>query len=71
MLADAEAQSLKLVQDAMPKNSDPASYLIAQQYIRAFSRITEGKDNKLVVVPYEAAGIMGSLSGIKTLLKDV
>jgi hypothetical protein len=31
----------------------------------------EGKDNKLIVVPYEAAGLSGSIAAMKKILSDI
>ncbi len=78
--ADAEAQSrLKIVEseaqaiEMIKKSSDekdPLTYLATIQYIKAIGSIMDGKDNKFVVVPYEAAGLTGSLSVIKKLFEE-
>jgi regulator of protease activity HflC (stomatin/prohibitin superfamily) len=68
--AHAEAQALELLARALPQQ-DPAAYLIALQYVRVLPQLTEGKDSKLVVVPYETAGLMGSLSGMKRIFDQV
>ena len=68
-MAQAEAQALGLVQQALPKG-DPTSYLIAMQYIKALPELTKGHDNKLIVVPYEASSLIGSLSTVKTLFNE-
>ncbi len=64
--AHAEAQALELIARAMP-NKDAGAYLVAIQYIRTLPQLTEGKDNKLIVVPYEATALLGSLAGIKEI----
>jgi regulator of protease activity HflC (stomatin/prohibitin superfamily) len=69
-LAEAESKSLAYIKDTMPEQSDPAQYLLALQYMKTLPQMTEGKDDKLVVLPYEATSLMGSLSGIKELFKD-
>lgn len=68
-IANAEAQALELIRKALP-NSDAASYLVALQYIKVLPMLTEGKDNKLIVVPYESSAMMGALSTISTLFKE-
>ena len=65
-IAQAEARSLEVVKQALPQQ-DPAQYLIALQYIKALPQMTDGKNNKLIVVPYDAAGMMSSLGTIKEL----
>ena len=39
-------------------------------YIKVLPEITKSGNGKLVVVPYEASGVMGSLAGIKTLFEQ-
>ena len=34
-------------------------------------KMTSGKENKVVYVPYEATGVLGSLGGIKDLLSGI
>lgn len=65
-MAQAEAKSIDIIRQVVP-NGDTLSYLIAQQYIKTLPSLTEGKDTKLVVVPYEATAVMGSLSSMKEL----
>jgi regulator of protease activity HflC (stomatin/prohibitin superfamily) len=64
--ADAEAQAINVIQKAVP-NGDPLPYLIAMQYLKALPQMTEGKDNKMIVVPYEATSLVGSLGTVKTI----
>lgn len=67
-VAEAEAKALELITQATPQGQ-AVGYLIAQQYIKALQQMTSGDQTKLVVVPYEAAGVMGSVATIKELLK--
>lgn len=67
---EAEAKAIGLVKHAAP-DQDPLTYLAAIQYIKTIPTLMEGKDNKLIVVPYEAAGLGGSLAAIKKILSDV
>ena len=68
-IAQAEADALKMVQNALP-NGDPAAYQVAMQYIKALPELTKGKDDKLILVPYEAASLVGSLAGIKKIFEQ-
>ncbi|MDX2128332.1 MAG: SPFH domain-containing protein [Chloroherpetonaceae bacterium] len=65
--AQAEAEAIRLVTEAISKSSNPGNYLIAVRYIEAMKEMVSGKDNKVIYLPYEATGILGSLSGIKEL----
>ena len=55
----------------MQRKGDPFPYLIAMQYIKALPEMVKGKDDKLVVIPYEASSMMGSLSTIKKLFENI
>ncbi len=70
-LAKAEAEALKLIQEVLSKNStDPAQYLIAMKYIQSLQEIAGQQGEKVVFMPYETTGVLGSLGGIKELFKD-
>ncbi len=71
-VADAERNAIQLVQESLSSTgSDPAQYLIAIRYLESLKEMTSGKDNKVVYVPYEATGVLGSLGGIKDLLSGI
>lgn len=69
-IAQAEAQTIEMIKAAVP-NGDPLPYLIAIQYIKALPELTKGKDSKLVILPYEATSLMGSLSAVKSIFENV
>ena len=37
------------------------------KYLETLKTMTEGKDNKVVYMPYEATGILSSVDGIKQM----
>lgn len=65
-LADAQAESIKLIQKASP-SSDPMPYLIAMEYMKILPEMTKGKDDKMILMPYEATSLVGSIAVIKKL----
>ena len=67
-VAQAEAQAIQMVAQALGRPGSPAQYLIAQRYLESLGQIATDAQ-KLVFLPYEASGIMASLGGIKELLK--
>ncbi|MDR0952841.1 MAG: SPFH/Band 7/PHB domain protein [Elusimicrobiota bacterium] len=69
-VAEGETQSIKIVADNVKSYSNPASYLISIKYIEALQKMVDGKDNKLVYMPYEATGILGAVGAVKELIKD-
>lgn len=70
LVTQAEAKAIQMITQALPQH-DPAAYLVAMEYIKMMPELASGKDNKLIVLPYEATGVMGSLAGIKKLMQEV
>ena len=68
MQADAEAEAIKRTIAAIEGHGDPDKYLIAVRYLDTLKNMVEGKDNKVVYMPYEATGILSSVDGIKQML---
>ncbi|HLC07075.1 MAG TPA: SPFH domain-containing protein [Candidatus Babeliales bacterium] len=68
-IADAEAKTITMIQQAA--QADPLPYLIAMQYVKALPEMVKGKDDKLVVIPYEASSMIGSLATIKKLFENI
>jgi regulator of protease activity HflC (stomatin/prohibitin superfamily) len=68
-VAQAEAQAIEMVTRALGPVGGSAQYLIAKSYLESLGQIATNAD-KLVFVPYEAAGVMASLGGMKELLKS-
>lgn len=69
-MADAEANAIKVVREALPEKVDPTPYLVALNYIKALPEMTKGKDDKMIIVPYEASSLVGSLATIKELFQQ-
>lgn len=65
-IAQAEAQAITMLRESIPQG-DPIPYMMAMQYIKALPQMMEGKDNKMIVVPYEASSLVGSLASIKEI----
>jgi regulator of protease activity HflC (stomatin/prohibitin superfamily) len=70
-LAGAEAKATELVSNAIADgNVQAINYFIAQKYIEAFKALAEGPNQKFVLMPMEASGVIGSLAGIAELAKE-
>jgi len=63
--AKAEAEAIDLIKRQIP-DQDPLPYLIATQYIRTLPELMKSND-KLVLMPFEASGVVSSLAAIKTI----
>ena len=70
-VAQAEAEAVKIVASTVAQSSNPASYMISLKYIEALTKMTEGKDNKIIYMPYEASNVLGAVAAIKDLTGGV
>ncbi|MGM0370825.1 MAG: SPFH domain-containing protein, partial [Bacillota bacterium] len=71
-VAEGEAKAIKRVSEALEgmDSGDPTQYLIATKYIDKLDEITKGNNSKVVFLPYEATGVLGSLGGIKEMFTE-
>jgi regulator of protease activity HflC (stomatin/prohibitin superfamily) len=70
-LAEAEAQATKLVSDAIASGDVNAlNYFIANKYVEALKDMANSPNQKTLLLPIEATGILGSLAGIAELAKE-
>ncbi|GAB3342505.1 SPFH domain-containing protein [Marilutibacter aestuarii] len=70
-LAEAEAKATQLVSDAIAQGDVQAiNYFVAQKYVEAFKSLAEGPNQKFVLMPMEASGMIGSLGGIAELARQ-
>lgn len=69
-VAEGETNAIRIVADNVKGYSNPANYLISIKYIEALQQITDGKQNKLVFMPYEASGILGAVGAVKELVEQ-
>ena len=69
--AEAEAKATQVVSDAIASgNINAINYFIAQKYVDALQKIGSAPNNKLVLMPLEAAGIIGSVAGIAEIARE-
>ena len=72
-VAEAEAEAIRRIADAVSTTkADPTQYLIAVRYVEALEKMMDTSNDKsrVVFMPFEASGMMGSVGSIKELLKD-
>lgn len=70
LVAEAEAKAIAKVASAVEKTgTDPAQYLLAVKYIKAFNEIVQNND-KTVVIPYEASSMLGSVKAMEKIFKS-
>jgi regulator of protease activity HflC (stomatin/prohibitin superfamily) len=64
-LAQAEAKATEMVSEAVGHGDVAAlNYFVAQQYLKAFGQLALSPNQKVLIVPMEATGVLGSLAGI-------
>lgn len=71
-LAEAEAKATEVVSVAIAKGDISAlNYFVAQKYVDALQAIATSPNEKLVLMPLEAASVIGAIGGIAELAKKV
>jgi len=71
-LAEAEAKATAMVSDAIAQGDVQAiNYFVAQKYVEALKEFAVSPNQKLLMLPMETTGILGSLAGIAELAKAV
>lgn len=69
--AAAEAKATQLVSDAIAAgNVQALNYFVAQRYVDALGKIATSNNEKLVLMPLEASGVIGSIAGIAEIAKQ-
>lgn len=70
--AAAEAKATNMVSEAIAKGDlNAINYFVANKYIEALQGIASSPNEKLVLMPLEAANVIGSLGGITELAKNI
>lgn len=69
-LAEAEANATRMVSEAIARGDVQAvNYFVAQKYVEALKEFASGTNQKTLLLPFEATGVLGSLAGIAELAK--
>ncbi|MCG9649871.1 SPFH domain-containing protein [Vibrio brasiliensis] len=69
--AEAEARATTMVSEAIAKGDMQAvNYFIAQGYTEALKTIGQAENGKIIMLPLEASGLMGSVAGIAEMFKQ-
>jgi regulator of protease activity HflC (stomatin/prohibitin superfamily) len=68
--AEAEASATRMVSEAINAGDLAAvNYLIAEKYVGAFTKLATAPNQKVIIVPAEMSGLIGTLGGIAELAK--
>ncbi len=69
--AEAEARATEMVSTAIAQGDMKAvNYFIAQGYTDALKSIGQAENGKIIMLPLEATGLMGSVAGIAEMFKE-
>ncbi|WP_284177732.1 SPFH domain-containing protein [Rhabdaerophilum sp. SD176] len=69
--AEAEANATRAVSEAIAKGDTAGvNYLIAEKYVAAFAKLATAPNQKVVIIPAEMGGLVGTLGGIAELAKS-
>jgi regulator of protease activity HflC (stomatin/prohibitin superfamily) len=69
--AQAEAEATRMVSEAIAKGSLSAiNYLVAEKYVKALDHLAQSPNQKIMILPMEAAGLAGALAGVAEIAKS-
>lgn len=70
-LAEAEAKATALVSEAIATgNVQAINYFVAQKYVEALKALAVAPNQKVLLLPVEATGVLGSLAGVAELARS-
>jgi regulator of protease activity HflC (stomatin/prohibitin superfamily) len=70
-LAQAEAAAAAMLSKALAEGSAQAvNYFVAQRYLEALAAFARSPNQKILILPIEATGVLGSLAGIGELARE-
>ncbi|KAJ0342367.1 hypothetical protein COL154_014109, partial [Colletotrichum chrysophilum] len=71
-LAAAEAKATQMVSDAISAgNLIAINYFVATKYVEALKAMAHSPNQKMLMLPFEASGILSSMAGIAEIGKEV
>ena len=69
--AEAEAKATEMVSKAIAEGDVQAiNYFVAQRYTQAIEKLASAPNQKVLMLPLEAAALIGSLAGIAEIAKE-
>lgn len=69
--AQAEAAATTMVSDAIAKGDVQAiNYFVANNYVSALEKLASAPNQKVLMMPVEASGVLGALGGISEIARE-
>jgi regulator of protease activity HflC (stomatin/prohibitin superfamily) len=70
-LAQAEARATLMVSEAISKgNVQAINYFVAQKYVEAITQLAAAPNQKVLLMPLETSGLVGTLAGVAELTRQ-
>ena len=70
-LAQAEARATELMSNAIAAGDVQAiNYFVAEKYLRALGRLAAAPNQKVLILPMETSGVIGSLAGVAEIARE-
>ncbi|HNW79037.1 MAG TPA: SPFH domain-containing protein [Candidatus Competibacteraceae bacterium] len=70
-LAQAEARATLMVSEAISKGSVQAiNYFVAQKYVEAVAKLATAPNQKVLLMPLDTSGLVGTLAGVAELAQE-
>jgi regulator of protease activity HflC (stomatin/prohibitin superfamily) len=68
--AEAEAEAIQRIGEAMAQQAESAQYLITQRYIESFKEMARGNNTKVIFMPMETSAMLSSVGAIKEMFAE-
>src|SRR5262250_780856 len=69
--AEAEAKATAVVSEAIARgNVQAINYFVAQRYVDALQKVASAPNQKLILMPLEAASVIGAIGGLAEIAKE-
>jgi regulator of protease activity HflC (stomatin/prohibitin superfamily) len=69
--AQAEAKATEMVSEAVARGDIAAlNYFVAEKYLKAFGQLAQSPNQKILILPFEATHVLGTLAGIAEIAKE-
>ena len=69
--AEAEARATAMVSEAIAKGDVQAiNYFVANNYVSALEKLASAPNQKVLMLPVEATGVIGALGGITEIARE-
>lgn len=70
--AEAEAKATQMVSVAIAEGDPRAiNYFVAQDYVNALGKFANSPNQKLLMMPLDASGVIGALGGVAEISKEI